>query len=115
MARIFGAPLKVPAGKVARGQTKELHDLFRKRFSSTCCRVLTRNIRQDPKAHYRQCATFTGAAAEMTARLILQQRKELLASVDSRYLSGRESVLTSGLKKAVRLVVPRAFTDTGGT
>ncbi len=99
----------VPAGKVARKQAAELHDIFRERFSSTCCRVLTKNIRHDRQLHYRQCAKFTGAAAEITARLILRQRKDLLLRSDQKFLSVRESLIASQLKKAAALFFPKRF------
>jgi len=50
-----------------------LHDNFRMIHGATCCRVLTKNVKNDKKAHFRQCAELTANSAEMAARLVLSE------------------------------------------
>jgi C_GCAxxG_C_C family probable redox protein len=95
-----------------RGLTKiqakgrELHDLFRSRFGATCCRVLTKKVRHNQKTLFKECATRTGEAAEMAARLILEQRPDLLKQADWGFLTARDSTLGAGLNRLLTLVRP---------
>lgn len=45
--------------------SKELHDEFKKKFGSTCCRVLIRNFTFGSPEHREHCITVTGEAAKM--------------------------------------------------
>ncbi|MCF8033911.1 MAG: C-GCAxxG-C-C family protein [Desulfarculaceae bacterium] len=67
----------------------ELHDQFKKERGSTCCRVLSKKVKHDAKAHMAQCAELTRRAAEMAATAILATRPELAAQADLDYLHGR--------------------------
>lgn len=90
-------PLARPHG--ARDAAGRLHDAFRVRFGSTCCRVLTRGLDPGSPAHLRHCAEVTGGAAEETARLLLSLRPGLAEQVDRDYLECRESRLAAGWKR----------------
>jgi C_GCAxxG_C_C family probable redox protein len=54
-----------------RALSAQLHDRFRDRHKSVCCRVLTKGIRSDKQAHFAQCAGLTGEAAAMAAGMVL--------------------------------------------
>jgi C_GCAxxG_C_C family probable redox protein len=83
----------------AREAAGRLHDAFRVRFGSTCCRVLTRGLDPGSPAHFRHCAEVTGGAAEETARLLLSLRPGLAEQVDLDYLECRDSRLAAGWKR----------------
>ncbi len=59
-----------------------LHNAFKDANGATCCRVLSRKVKHDKKAHFKQCAGLTADATEMAALLILKKRPELLAALD---------------------------------
>ena len=61
-----------------RESGRALHNAFRTANGATCCRVLSKPVKHDKKAHFSQCAGFTAEAAEMAARLILEKRPELI-------------------------------------
>jgi C_GCAxxG_C_C family probable redox protein len=65
---------KDPKVNKAMELSKELHDTFRSRHHSLCCRILTKNVRLGSSAHLRQCISFTGEVAEETSKLILRER-----------------------------------------
>ncbi|HHW29383.1 MAG TPA: hypothetical protein GXX21_07500 [Syntrophomonadaceae bacterium] len=52
---------------------KELHDTFKRRHKSTCCRVLTKGMELGSEDHMKQCIALTGEVAAETARLILRE------------------------------------------
>ena len=85
---------------------KALHDLFRSKFGSTCCRVLTKKVRNDRKALYKLCTNHTGEAAELAARIILEARPDLVRQADWDFLSTQDSPLKAGLKRFLTLVHP---------
>ncbi len=68
--------------KHMRDSARHLHDTFRSVHGSTCCRVLSRPVQNDHRAHFRYCAGLTAQAADMASRLILQERPELIARTD---------------------------------
>ena len=82
------------------GATRRLHDEFRERFGATCCRVLTKSVMDDKRAHFIQCAGITGAGAKMAARIIIEQRPGVLGAVDYAYLKQHDSKVVACLKKA---------------
>jgi len=90
--------------KEMRDNSRELHDAFKAAHGSTCCRALSRNVRHDKKAHHRHCAEFTGKAAELAARLVLEKRPELLQNADIEFLSERQSKFKSALSRVFRLL-----------
>lgn len=78
---------------------KLLHDAFKHKFRSTCCRVLSKNDKPESEEQLARCAIQTGAAAELAAEIILEHRPELLYSADWEYLSRNDSMVTAGLKQ----------------
>ena len=76
-----------------RAGARRLHDAFKTAHGTTCCRALTRQVKDDPKAHFRHCAQLTAQSAEMAARLVLQERPELAARADNGFLARRQSIL----------------------
>lgn len=53
--------------------SKELHDIFRDRHKCLCCRVLTNGMELGSAEHMKQCVSFTGEVAEVTARIIVRE------------------------------------------
>lgn len=51
----------------------ELHDTFRAKHHSICCRVLNKGLVHLSDEQQRHCAERTGDAAEMTAILIMRE------------------------------------------
>lgn len=82
----------------------DLHDRFRDRFGSTCCRTLTRKFAYGSKAHFRHCAGLTGKTAELAVRIILKARPELADRADRNFLEKTDSRVGAGLRKITRLV-----------
>ncbi len=62
-------------GKVAKNMelAKELHDFFKGKNKSLCCRVLTKGMILGEKEHMDQCIFFTGQVAHETARIICRE------------------------------------------
>jgi len=48
----------------------ELHDRFREKFGSTCCRVLNKEDYQSQE-HFRRCLKITGGAAMLLMQFLL--------------------------------------------
>jgi hypothetical protein len=90
--------------KTVQDKGKELHDLFRSEFGSTCCRVLTKEVRHDQKALMKLCTLHTGEAAEAAARLILEARPELVAQADLEFLYARDTKLSAGLNRVLSVI-----------
>lgn len=92
---------KLAAGDTYGAQTAAhtLHDEFKELYGATCCRVLSRKVKDDLKAHFRQCATLTGVGAELAARIILERRPELVERANLDYLSQQDSWLGSRFKR----------------
>ena len=73
---LFSAKGELAASNAhSRDLGKELHDAFVKHHGSTCCRSLTRHVKKDPKKHFAQCTMLTGDAAQLAARIIIEERK----------------------------------------
>lgn len=83
----------------SRRLSKELHSRFTGKFRSACCRVLCKDVRNEPKRHFDQCAAITRATARMTARLILEQEQALAGHGDFDFLNDRHSVIGGLLKR----------------
>jgi C_GCAxxG_C_C family probable redox protein len=81
----------------------QLHDSFKAERGSTCCRVLSRKVKDDKKAHMAQCAELSGLAAELACRAILLQRPELAQTADLDYLS-QKVAKKSGLARLATAV-----------
>jgi C_GCAxxG_C_C family probable redox protein len=74
-----------------RKRARLLHDCFKTKNGSTCCRVLSRNVRNSKKVRFQRCADLTSQTAILAARLILQKRPELLNVVHKARPPKRES------------------------
>jgi C_GCAxxG_C_C family probable redox protein len=90
--------------KTVQAKGRELHNLFRSEFGSTCCKVLTKKVRHDQKALMKLCTLHTGEAAEAAARLILDARPELVAQADLEFLSARDTKLSAGLNRVLSVI-----------
>ncbi len=80
---------------------RELHDLFKQSFGSTCCRVLSKKVHHDPKAHLAHCTSLTGEAAAQAAQVILAVKPELAREVGMNCLCKRTNRLAAGVRKLV--------------
>ena len=72
---VFGrtTPKDVKVDKAMK-LARELHDIFKKRHKSTCCRTLTKYMIMGSSRQMRQCIAFTGEVAQETARIILREQ-----------------------------------------
>lgn len=86
-----------------RESAGQLHDSFKSANGATCCRVLTKNVQHDRKAHFQQCANLTAQATEMAARLILYKRPELTLSADNGFLRTRDTAIGGAMAWLERL------------
>ena len=80
------------------------HDQFKTAHRSTCCRVLTKSVKDDAKAHFLQCQDLTGEATEMAGQLILAHRPALAATALPDPIQKRDSALTGRLKWLARCI-----------
>jgi C_GCAxxG_C_C family probable redox protein len=71
----------------------ELHDSFKETFGSTCCRVLTRNIRRGSKDHFLRCGEITGRTAELAGTILLREKPGLATQADVHFLNSSQSFL----------------------
>ncbi len=78
---------------------RELHDRFKERHGSTCCRVLTKKVKANPKEHFTQCAGLTESGARMAVSIILERMPELAAGANPQALTKRRSVLGTILRR----------------
>ena len=82
----------------AMAAASALHDSFKAKFKSTCCRVLSKKVKHDSRAHMRQCAQFTRVATETAMRSILKQRPDLIENADRDYLQKRDTRIGSTIR-----------------
>ncbi|MCT4584822.1 MAG: C-GCAxxG-C-C family protein [Peptostreptococcaceae bacterium] len=57
--------------------SKQLHNEFRNKYKSTCCRVLTKDFKSGSKEHFNNCLMITGDICEITMKLILEKHSLL--------------------------------------
>jgi C_GCAxxG_C_C family probable redox protein len=88
-----------------REAVNALHIRFKDAHKSTCCRVLTRAVKDDEAAHFEQCAGLTGEAARVVAEILFNVRPELAERADR----GRLAVRDSKGRGLVRRVINRLF------
>lgn len=55
--------------------SKELHDIFKDRHTSLCCRALTKGMTLGSPEHIEQCIYLTGEVAEEAAKIIARELK----------------------------------------
>ncbi len=72
---------------------REMHDQFRGRFRSTCCRILSKKVKGKKEVGRVSCQQLTGGGAEIATRLLLMARPELMGSVDLEFLQSRDLIL----------------------
>jgi C_GCAxxG_C_C family probable redox protein len=83
------------AKKKFQSVVKCLHDDFRQKFGSTCCRILSKKLKHDKKAHQENCLMLTRGGAEMGVALLLELRPELTDGIDELFLKDRAYPLSS--------------------
>jgi len=88
-----------------RASARQLHDAFTAANGATCCRVLTRKVKHDSKAHFRLCAGLTAHSAELAARLVLQERPALIARADHAYPPGHHTTIGGALSRVINTLV----------
>lgn len=89
--------------KNLRDSARQLHDEFKFFHGATCCRVLSKKVKHDSKAHFEQCAGLTAHAAEMAARLVLDKRPDLVSGADDAFINRRQSLLGGMLTRLAHL------------
>lgn len=88
---------------VIRAASARLHDDFKARFGSTCCRVLTRKLKDDRKAHFAQCEELTAMAAQMVTELLLENRPDMALRAEG-YTPPRPTLLGSMVSRVRTLI-----------
>ena len=83
--------------------SRELHDRFKACFGATCCRVLTKNIDVGSKQYFQLCAKKAGTVAEQAARLILEQRSELVEKADWTYVNRTDSNIRGRIRQLANM------------
>jgi C_GCAxxG_C_C family probable redox protein len=82
----------------ARALSRKLHDQFKARYGSTCCRILTKGLVQGSERHFERCAEHSAGAAALAATLILEAQPQHLKQADWGYLNQRDSRIKARLK-----------------
>ncbi|WP_080800495.1 C-GCAxxG-C-C family protein [Desulfamplus magnetovallimortis] len=83
--------------KEMRESALMLHNAFKETNGATCCRILSKKVKHDKKAHFRQCADITANATEMAALLVLQRHPELLSNPSLQGITLKKKTLIGGL------------------
>lgn len=106
---VMGLGLFLGAGRWQGHDKKEfrqmvagLHDRFRARSGSTCCRELIVDFRGQRTARKHFCGELTAWTAREAAELIMARRPELAELADRDYLSGRDSRLAAMVERLLR-------------
>jgi len=60
----------------AMNLSRELHDIFKKRHKSLCCRTLNKYMIMGSSRQMKQCIAFTGEMAQETARIIIREQNK---------------------------------------
>lgn len=72
---------------------REMHDHFKERFHSTCCRILSKKVKGNQEVRRVSCQQLTGGGAEIATHLLLTAKPELMDSIDLQFLQSRELTL----------------------
>ena len=64
--------------KLARRISHTLHNSFKIKNKATCCRILTKKVKNNKDKHVEQCASLTAYSAEMAANFIIEERPSLI-------------------------------------
>ncbi|EPR43696.1 C_GCAxxG_C_C family protein [Desulfovibrio sp. X2] len=87
--------------KAVREASAALHERFTKSHGAACCRVLTKAVKKDKRAHFEQCEGLTSWAAAEVARLALELRPSLEQVADP--AAGRKAKKPFGFIKRLGL------------
>lgn len=68
---------------------REMHDQFRQRFRSTCCRILSKKGKGENEVRRVSCQELTEGGAEIATHLLLAASPQLMARVDLDFLHNR--------------------------
>jgi C_GCAxxG_C_C family probable redox protein len=79
--------------------SKELHQWFKTRFGSTCCRILTKDIELGTKHHFKFCARRAGEISEQITRIVLDHEPKRLELADWNYLNQTDSKMSARIKQ----------------
>jgi C_GCAxxG_C_C family probable redox protein len=79
-----------------------LHDRFRERSGSTCCRQLIEDFRGKRSERKHFCGDLTAWTAREAALLILAARPELFGAADQAYLAGHDSRFSALVEKLLK-------------
>lgn len=82
--------------KKFRQISKDMHDRFKVRFDSTCCRNLIKRAKDKKGAN---CKELTVGGAEIAATFLLETKPELAETVDMQFLQTRDSKLFALIKR----------------
>ena len=91
----------------ARECGKELHDAFVKNHKTTCCRSLTRHLKDDPAKHFAQCTMLTGNVTELAARMIIEERSGAVLKTPIRKPLSKPQILGMRIGSALRGLVQK--------
>lgn len=70
----FGRTKKKEDNKKAMELSKELHDKFREKYKTACCRILIKDVKDKPREHFKQCTEITKATTELVGAIIDENR-----------------------------------------
>lgn len=100
---LLGKKLPYRHRKSMRDASRQLHDTFKAANGTTCCRMLSKHLRHDKKAHFQRCTDLTAQAAEMAARLVLEKRPDLTRQLDDSFQEKRQSSIVGALLRLAHL------------
>jgi len=66
----FGRGKKKQENQKAIELSKELHDKFREKYKTACCRILIKDVKDNSREHFKQCTEITKATTEIVAAII---------------------------------------------
>jgi C_GCAxxG_C_C family probable redox protein len=92
--------------KQMRVLARQLHDAFKAVNGATCCRVLSKPVKHNKKAHFDHCADLTAHAAELAARFVLKKRPELADVPANGTTARRQSKLKGVFLRLARYLAP---------
>ena len=72
-----------------RKMIRGMHDDFRQKFGSTCCRVLSKKVKHDGKSHRLNCLMLTQGGVELATHKLLLSRPDLAKTADIEFLKQR--------------------------
>lgn len=58
--------------------TQEMHDRFKQKYKSTCCRVLTKSVEWGATEHHQYCEQFVGGAVEILIDILENNEESIV-------------------------------------